>query len=85
MQTIIKPARRFIPDYVISYEQNRRIHEILEPHDRQMDDGMSARDCVMPLLLAWQEAYSLQGIELTVDQVLIFLIRGTYPELMKRT
>ncbi|MET5961289.1 hypothetical protein WIA93_10380 [Citrobacter amalonaticus] len=80
-QTIIKP-RRVVPDYVIQYEQNKRIAEILEPHRQQLEQGMTPEEILMPLLERWQAAYAKQGINLSVDDVLIFLMRGTYPQLL---
>lgn len=82
MQTIIKP-RRVVPDYVIQYEQNKRIAEILEPHRRQIEQGMTPEEILMPLLERWQSVYAKEGIDLSVDDVLIFLMRQTYPDLLK--
>lgn len=83
MQTIIKPARRVVPDYVIQYEQNKRIAEILEPHRQQLEQGMTVEQILMPLLERWQSAYRQQGIELSIDDVLIFQMRQTFPQLLK--
>ena len=81
-QTIIKP-RRVVPDYVIQYEQNKRIHEILEPHRQQLEQGMTPEQILMPLLERWQAAYKQRGIDLSTDDVLIWCMRQTYPPLLK--
>lgn len=83
MQEITKPARRVVPEYVILYEQNRRIQEILEPHRRQLEQGMTPEEILMPLLKRWQSAYEKQGIFLSTTDVLIFLMRSTYRDLLK--
>ncbi|MFA1282092.1 hypothetical protein ACDI96_05210 [Citrobacter telavivensis] len=83
MQTIIKPARRVVPDYVIQYEQNKRIAEILEPHRQQLEQGMTPEEIMMPLIERWQDAYAKQGINLSTDDVFIWLMRQTYPNLLK--
>lgn len=83
MQTIIKPARRVVPDYVVQYEQNKRIAEILEPHRQQLEAGLTVQEILMPLIERWQAAYAKEGIRLSTDDVIIFLMRGTYPQLLK--
>lgn len=82
MQTIIKP-RRVVPDYVIQYEQNKRIHEILEPHRQQLERGMTPEEILMPLLERWQSAYAKQGITLSTEDVIIWFMLQTYKDLIK--
>lgn len=83
MQTIIKPRRRVVPDYVVQYEQNKAIAEILEPHRQQLEQGMTPEEILIPLLERWQAAYAKEGIRLSTDDVIIFLMRQTYPQLLK--
>lgn len=83
MQTIIKPARRVVPDYVIQYEQNKRIAEILEPHRQQLEAGLTVHEILTPLIERWQDAYAKEGIRLSPEDILIFLMRQTYPNLLK--
>ncbi|HCC5834889.1 hypothetical protein [Citrobacter farmeri] len=82
MQTIIKP-RRVVPDYVIQYEQNKRIADILEPHRQQLEQGMTPEEIMMPLIERWQDTYAKQGVNLSTDDVFIWLMRQTYPQLLK--
>ncbi|EKY5002872.1 hypothetical protein QFX71_001781 [Citrobacter amalonaticus] len=83
MQTIIKPARRVVPDYVIQYEQNKAIAEILEPHRQQLEAGLTVLEILMPLIERWQGAYASQGIRLSPEDVILWLMRGTYGDLLK--
>lgn len=83
MQTIIKPTRRVVPDYVIQYEQNKRIAEIQEPHRQQLEAGLTVLEILTPLIERWQAAYAKEGIDLSIDDILIFQMRQTYPDLLK--
>lgn len=64
-------------------DRNLAINQMMKHHRRQLKEGMTPKDIIMPLLMRWQDAYAVEGLHMTTDEILIFLMRGTYNDLLK--
>lgn len=43
-------------------DRNLAINQMMKHHRRQLAEGMSPKDIVMPLLMRWQDAYASEGM-----------------------
>ncbi|HAT6804356.1 TPA: hypothetical protein JAN03_20260 [Citrobacter freundii] len=81
MTDITKPHNRLA--VTAQADRNLAINQMMKHHRRQLKEGMSPKDIVMPLLMRWQDAYAASGLHMTTDEILIFLMRTTYKDLLK--